>query len=314
MKHELLLAPLQSYTDHHFRNAFQQFFGGVDQFYAPYLRMSHDGLIKEGPKIDVLPENNPYEPVIPQIMACCPEDFLVMATYLTDLGYTEINWNMGCPYPMVATRDLGSGILNKPDKICGMIEAILPKMDAGLSIKMRMGYETTEDILALFPRLDDYPLNEIIVHARYGKQLYNGVCDHDRFGQCIPLTKHKLAYNGDITSVKTFRELTQRFPTIRRWMIGRGAVSNPFLFEMIEDDTTEYPDDRNEVLLEFVEELLAGYLRQSGNAGNALNKIKSYWEYFAESFENGRSYYRKIRKAKTLPEYEKILTTLFDEE
>lgn len=314
MKHELLLAPLQSYTDRHFRNAFQQFFGGVNQFYAPYLKMFHDGLIKEGPKTDVLPENNPYDPVIPQIMACCPEDFLVMAHYLTNLGYTEINWNMGCPYPMVATRDLGSGILNKPDKICDMIEAILPKMNAELSIKMRMGYETMKDILTLFPRLNDYPLSEIIVHARYGKQLYNGSCDHDRFEECILLTKHKLAYNGDITTVEEFRELSQRFPAIHRWMIGRGAVAYPFLFEMIEDNTTEYPDDRNEVFLEFLEELLAGYLRESANPGNTLNKMKSYWEYFAGAFKNGRSYYRKIKKTKTLPEYEKILIALFDEE
>jgi tRNA-dihydrouridine synthase B len=306
MKPTLLLAPLQSYTDHHFRNAYQQLFGSVDRFYAPYLKMAHDGTIKPGPKIDVLPEKNPYDPVIPQVMACCAEDLLVMTDYLTGLGYTEINWNMGCPYPMVTTRDLGAGILDKPDKICGIIETVLPKMNARLGIKMRMGNDSTADILELLPRLNDYPISEIIVHARYAKQLYNGGCDLDRFAECIPLTNHPLAYNGDITTVEEFRMLQQRFPTIRNWMIGRGAVCDPFLFEMIEDDTTAYPDDRYEAFGEFIGLLLESHLRSS-NEGNALNKMKSYWEYFAEALEDGHRIYRKIKKAKTLKEYNDLV-------
>src|SRR3989338_7281040 len=132
MKPQLLLAPLQSYTDHHFRNTFQQVFDDVDQFYAPYLKLAHDGSIKPGPKIDVLPENNPYEPVIPQVMAATASDFLLLFRFLTDLG---------------------AGILDKPEKICAIIEEILPKMNANLGIKMRMGYESTADILELLPRL-----------------------------------------------------------------------------------------------------------------------------------------------------------------
>ena len=65
MRDHLYLAPLQSFTDHHFRNAFQQVLGDVDRFYAPYLKMDHSGQIKEGPKKDVLPVNNPYEQVVP---------------------------------------------------------------------------------------------------------------------------------------------------------------------------------------------------------------------------------------------------------
>ena len=302
MKPQLLLAPLQSYTDHHFRNAFQQVFDGVDQFYAPYLKLAHDGSIKPGPKIDVLPENNPYEPVIPQVMAASSSDFLLMSGYLTDLGYTEINWNMGCPYPMVAKRDLGAGILDKPDKICAIIEEILPKMNARLGIKMRMGYESTADILELLPRLNDDPITEIIVHARYAKQLYNGGCDWERFKACIPLTKHTLCYNGDIASVQEFRELQQFFPEINRWMIGRGAVADPFLFEMITDNVTDYPEDRLDVFREFTDLLLESHLKHS-NDGNALNKMKSYWEYFSEAFDDGHKLYKRIKKAKTLREY-----------
>lgn len=307
MRDFLYLAPLQSFTDHHFRNAFQQTLGDVDRFYAPYLKMSNDGSIKEGPKSDVLPNNNPFEQVVPQLMACCADDFMVMANYLSDLGYQEVNWNLGCPYPMVAKRDLGSGILNKPEKVLSILEEVIPKTNLSIGIKMRMGYEDTSDILTLLPALNQFPLSEVIVHARYGKQLYTGSCDHDRFEECIPMTKHKLIYNGDIVSVEDFRLLKQRFPTIHHWMIGRGAVSNPFLFEMIQEDEDERPEDWKEVFYQFVELLLESQLKESSNRGNVLVKMKHFWEYFSTSFEQGTSVYRKIKKANSIEHYSEIV-------
>lgn len=308
----MYLAPLQSFTDHHFRNAFQQTMGDVDRFYAPYLKMSNDGTIKEGPKNDVLPINNPYEIVVPQLMACCTEDFLLMANYLSDLGYQEVNWNLGCPYPMVAKRDLGSGILNKPEKILSILEDVLPQTDLTLGIKMRMGYEDTSDILTLLPILNQFPLSEIIVHARYGKQLYQGACDHDRFEECISLTKHKLVYNGDINTVEDYRKLKQRFPTINHWMIGRGAVSNPFIFEMIQENEDEFPEDWKEVFHHFLQLLLESQLKESNNEGNVLLKMKHFWEYFSNSFEDGNGVYRTIKKASNCNDYllkiEQLLT------
>ena len=303
MRDELFLAPLQGFTDRHFRKAFQQCYGDVDRYYAPYLKMQNNGTIKEHTKLDVLLVNNPFEPVIPQIMACCVEDFLLMADYLQDQGYSELNWNLGCPYPMVAKQDLGSGILNKPDKLFQILDEALPKLNMNLGIKMRMGYEDTTDILHLLPRLNDYPLTEIIVHARYGKQLYNGSCDHDRFEQCIPITTHRLVYNGDIRTVEDFRVLKSRFPEITNWMIGRGAVSNPLLFEMIQDNTDEFPEDRMEVFHDFLIILLENHLSESNNQGNTLIKMKHFWEYFAESFEHGHALYRKVKRSESIREY-----------
>jgi len=310
LRNQLYLAPLQSFTDHHFRNAFQQVLGDVDRFYAPYLKMSNDGIIKEGPKKDVLPKNNPFEIVVPQIMACCTEDFLAMANYLSDLGYQEVNWNLGCPYPMVANRDLGSGILNKPEKIYQILEDVIPQIQMKLGLKMRMGYESTEDILTILPKLNDFPLSEIIVHARYGKQLYQGQCDHDRFKECIGLSDHRLVYNGDINTVEDFRRAKSLFPEINHFMIGRGAISNPFLFEMIQEDSIEFPEDRMEVFSDFLNLLLESYLRETQNEGNVLIKMRHYWEYFSESFENGMSYYRIVKKANSIDEYQRFIDEL----
>ncbi len=304
----LYLAPLQSFTDHHFRNAFQQVLGDVDGFYAPYLKMSNDGTIKEGPKLDVLPKNNPFEAIIPQLMACCTEDFLLMANYLSDLGYKEVNWNLGCPYPMVAKRDLGSGMLNKPERIIQILDEVYTKTDLKIGLKMRMGYEDTSDILKLLPLLNDFPLTEIIVHARYGKQLYNGPCDLNRFEEILPLTKHNLMYNGDICTVEDFRKLKARFPSISRWMIGRGGISNPFLFEMIQEDNEEFPEDWQEIFSEFLDLLLESYLKETSNEGNILIKMKHYWEYFEEGLPEGNYLSKPLKKIKNLEAYQDFIS------
>lgn len=308
MREYLYLAPLQSLTDFHFRNAFQQNLGDVDRFYAPYLKMNNDGTIKEGPKKDILPALNPFEKVVPQLMACSSADFLLMADYIESLGYEELNWNLGCPYPMVAKRNLGSGILTNPQQIFSILEEVIPKTSLKIGLKMRMGYESTEEILSILPSLNAFPLTEIIVHARYGKQLYQGGCDYDRFEEIIPLTTHRLIYNGDIISVDSYRSLKSRFPSIHHWMIGRGAIANPFLFEMIQEDSDEFPEDWNEVWISFITDLVESIQAVLPNDSAVLRKLEQYFtDYFSEAIPNAKMIARKLKKQTNLNDFFALL-------
>jgi tRNA-dihydrouridine synthase len=307
---QLALAPLQTYTDYHFRNAHIAVFKGVDKFYAPYLKMNNDGTIKNAPKIDILPKNNPNNPVIPQLMACSEQEFFVMADYIESLGYTELNWNMGCPYPMVTNKKLGAGILNKPTEIFELFDSIFPKLKMGLGIKMRMGLESTSEILEILPRLNDYPLTEIIIHARYAKQLYNGACDHERFLECISLTKHSLTYNGDIETKEDFDNLRRKFQGIDNWMIGRGAMKNPGLFEEIQFGIVDSGEVYRDKLTLFSQNLITSLLECNPDRGYALSKMKSYWEYLSEGLSDGKNLYRKLKKSKSIEEFQELLTEM----
>lgn len=307
---QLALAPLQTYTDYHFRNAHLAIFKGVDKFYAPYLKMNNDRTIKSGPKVDILPENNPQVSVIPQLMACNEEEFFIMANYMEGLGYKELNWNMGCPYPMVTNRNLGAGILNKPSEIFHLLDKIIPKLNMQLGIKMRMGLEDTSEILNILPQLNDYPLSEIIIHARYAKQLYHGGCDHERFMECISLTNHSLTYNGDITTKDEFDFLADKFPTIQSWMIGRGAMTNPSLFEEIKFGTIDSSEVYRSKLRLFSEHLRQSLLECNPDKGYALSKMKSYWEYLSDGLSDGKQLYRKLKKAKSIEDFNGFISEM----
>ena len=116
MNHTLLSSPLQGFTDHKFRNAFNHFFGGIDTFYAPYIRLNGKLVIKNSYQKDIALENNTTLEVIPQIITNDADEFLFVSKYVRELGYKELNWNLGCPYPMVTKRGMGSGLISDAKK------------------------------------------------------------------------------------------------------------------------------------------------------------------------------------------------------
>lgn len=309
----LLSSPLQGFTDFRFRNAQEKYFGGIDWYYAPYIRLNGKLDIKPAYERDLLPINNSVKKVIPQIMTNSADEFLFVIDYIKSLGYTELNWNLGCPYPMVTKRGMGSGLICQPQKIDDLLNRVHQETDITISMKMRMGYDHPEEILATLPILDKYPIKNIAIHARIGKQLYKGGVDLDSFQNCIDKTKHKLYYNGDITSVNTFKAMQTRFPTIDHWMIGRGLISDPFLPAMIKANTSIYPDDKAVRFSNFHSTLFDDYASALSGKSHVLTKMTSFWEYWAGLFENPNKAYKLIKKSKSIETYEKNVQQLFSE-
>ena len=310
----LLSSPLQGFTDFRFRNAFNHYFGGIDTFYAPYIRLNGKMVIKNSYQRDLLPENNTELEVIPQIMTNDADEFLFVVDYIQQLGYKELNWNLGCPYPMVTKRGMGSGLICNSEKINHILDRVHTETDIIVSMKMRMGYEHPEEILDAFPILDSYPIKNIAIHARIGKQLYKGGVDLDAFQRCIESTKHKLYYNGDITSVAKFKEMQTRFPSIDHFMMGRGLIADPFLPNMIKNDTTEYPKNRWEVFSEFHDTIYHQYDAALSGPTPIKMKMQGFWEFFSQSFSNPQKTFKKIKKANNPRAYQQAVAEILKNE
>ena len=306
----LLSSPLQGFTDFRFRNAFHHYFGGIDTFYAPYIRLNGKLKIKQSYQNDLQLDNNSTLEVIPQVMTNDPEEFLYVVKYVQSLGYKELNWNLGCPYPMVTKSGMGSGLICNPTRINEVLHKAHNETDIVVSMKMRMGYENAEEILDAFPILDQYPLKNIAIHARIGKQLYKGPVDLDAFEKCISSTKHTLYYNGDITSVKAFKAIQERFPTINHFMIGRGLIADPFLPSMIKNNSTEYPKNRWEIFAEFHDTIYKQYDAYLSGPTPIKMKMLGFWEFFSQSFPNPHKTYKAIKKATNPKKYQETVYSL----
>lgn len=300
-------SPLQGFTDFRFRNAFHQFFGGIDLFIAPYIRVNGKMEIKPGNERDLLPANNKSLNLIPQIITKDGDEFLFVAKFVQKLGYTELNWNLGCPYPMIAKRGMGSGLLSMPEKIDEILTRVYAETDIKVSVKMRLGYESSQEIFHVLPVLERYPLANITIHPRIGKQLYRGEVDLKSFEECLGQTSHIIFYNGDITSVQSFREMKERFPAINHWMIGRGLITDPFLPSMIKADNPVYPENRLEVLSSFHDALFSSYEEALSGQKHLLMKMYSFWEFFIQSFPLSPKGLKKIKKAQSLSVYREVV-------
>ena len=272
----LILAPMQGLTELMFRKVYNTCFpGALDLAISPFLSLTHGNLADAWKKIDdVLPEANQDSiPVIPQILGKEPVEFVELANRLHEIGYTEVNWNIGCPMRRVTAKHRGSGILPYPDEVRSILDYIMPRLRPALSVKMRLGLHSPDEIFNLIPILNDYPLLNITIHPRTGKQQYSGQVDLDTFEQTLPLLKHQVIYNGDLCTVADFRRLRQRFPKIQHYMIGRGILYDPLLPLKIKNN---HPADLKATLL-FVTALSDAINQLPIREESRMRKTKEYW-------------------------------------
>jgi tRNA-dihydrouridine synthase len=202
---------------------------------------------------------------------------------------------------MVTNRKLGSGILPFHNEIDQILNEALPKTKLKLSIKMRIGLEDENEIFNVLPILDKYPISEIIIHPRTGKQMYKGEINLQVFEKCLQLTKHSICYNGDINTLSDFESLKQKFNSVNTWMIGRGAVANPFLVSQIKGE--KLPENRIDQFRKFHDELFLHYQNQLSGQSHVLNKMRVFWEYFSFSFSNSQKVYKRMKKATSIHKY-----------
>jgi tRNA-dihydrouridine synthase B len=299
----LALAPLRGFTNALYRNIYTAHFQGIDAAIAPFITTLSAKQIKRSHIKDILPENNHGMPVIPQIIGNDPDGFIRMAAVFHDLGFDTVNWNLGCPAQMVANKRRGSGLLPHPETIQAFLDTVLPAIPTRLSIKTRIGREKKEEIFRLLPIFNQYPLVELIIHPRTGVQLYTGCVDVETFAECLPHITHPVTYNGDIFDYAFFAQLQTRFPTISRWMIGRGVLSNPFLPEILRTEN-EYISRPVERFKKFHDDLYAAYRDELSGPSHLMDRMKSYWLYFHSSFENGAAFFKQIKKVDSIQKYE----------
>ena len=309
--YSLILAPIRGITNFIYRNALHHHFGGVDSALAPYIAPKAGKEFNPRQLADVHPKINEIK-ITGQVLTKNPEQFLEIAHIFKEQGIKEINLNMGCPYPMVANRMKGSGLLPHPEIVEKLLTEIIKKCPLPFSVKLRLGRENSSELEKLIPIINKLDIATII-HPRTGSQLYKGYVDLEAFEKLHTQLSKPPCYNGDITTVSEFLNLKARFPTIKNWMIGRGVLNNPALFSQIRGQ--EYTKVFFlEKLFLMHQDLMDGYLSLPNGKSDFLNKMKGQWFYLSNCFENSHKVMKKIKKAKNIHHYNDALKWAFNQE
>jgi tRNA-dihydrouridine synthase len=307
---QLILAPLRGYTDVVFRKVWSRHFGGFDRAMAPFIPTVTAVTIRDGPLRDLLPADNRSLPVEPQLLGNRPEDFVRMARRLFDWGYGTVNWNLGCPFPMVAKKGRGSGLLPTPDRLDAFLDQVVPALPGKLTVKIRLGRFSAEEMDGFLPVLNRYPLSEVTVHPRIATQMYEGLPDLDGFARFLAASAHPVIYSGDIRTPGTLARLRARFPSVSGWMVGRRAVADPFLAGRLRGQSV--PLDAARQFRLFHDELMAAYGERLDGPGHLLGRMKAFWSFFGPSLSGGRKLMKRVHRSQRLDAARDHIHRFFD--
>ena len=289
----VLAAPLQGVTDNVWRMAQHEVFGGVDAYYAPFMRVEH-GEVRRKDLRDVDPERNAGTTLIPQILACQPDHALMMVDALKQMGYRRIDINLGCPFPPIALHRKGSGMLAYPDLAENLFKALAGVDGVEYSVKMRLGWDRNDQWRDILPLMEALKPVNIAVHPRIGKQQYKGDLDIEQFEALLAASPWPVVYNGSLRTVEDIEEVINRYPTIAAVMVGSGLAANP---GMLAPDAS--PDDYRR----FHDMLVDGYTEQlNGGEAQLVRHLQDIWQTFLPG--TGHKLFKAIRKSRTLEQYE----------
>ena len=304
------LAPMEGITGHIYRNVYEKYFHNIDKYFTPFIVPNQSLSLKTKELRDLLPENNEGLNVVPQILTNDAEGFILTANKLKQLGYDEINLNLGCPAGTVVSKKRGSGFLAYPDELDKFLDEIYKISDMKISIKTRLGKERPEEFYNLIEIYNKYPLEELIIHPRTREDFYGNKPNLKMFKEALSLSKHPICYNGDIFTTENYNEIVKEFPEIDKVMLGRGVLANPGLIGEIRENNFI----SKEVLKEFHDEIFENYTILLNEDKNAMYRMKELWGYMSHIFTDNKKYYKKIKKAQKAKDYREAVSRLFEEQ
>ena len=298
----LHFAPLQGYTEAPYRDAHASVFGGIDTYYTPFVRIER-GEFRRKDTRDIEPENNHVAHLVPQLIASDVEKAKTILALFIEKGYREVSINLGCPFPILAKRHNGSGMLPYPEEVKALLAIVEQHPEIRFSVKMRLGWESPEECLTLAPLLNELPLEHIALHARLGKQQYKGEVDLDAFAAFADICQKPLIYNGDLLTVEDIQRIEKRFPSLAGIMIGRGLLANPALAMEYKTGVSLSPEQLREKLRTLHTTVYARYEEQlQGGDEQLLHKIKPFWDYLEPALD--RKEWKAIHKSGSLNKYQ----------
>ena len=295
------LAPLEGITDHIYRKTYHRMFEPMDTYFIPFLTPNENGKLSKRQKQDVLPENNKELHVVPQILTNKAEEFLSAADYLSGLGYEEINLNLGCPSRCVTAKGRGAGFLADLEEIHRFLDEIFETSKVRISIKSRIGMRNEKEFGAILELYNEYPLSELILHPRTGKEGYQGIPHWEAYRYALEKSRNPLCYNGDLFTKEQYEAWLHEFPQSRAVMFGRGVLGEPSLLSQIKRTKTSH------TWQEFQYELYLAYQKEIPEERHVLSKLKEFWTYRAFCHREEQEWIQKIYRTKTLKEYAELM-------
>jgi tRNA-dihydrouridine synthase C len=221
---------MEGVGDRSFRRAMAAI-GGFDEACTEFMRVPMNAHVISLAKRYFADETHPI-PQAAQLMGSDPDLMADMAREVAKRGAPRIDLNCGCPSNTVTGRGAGSSLLKEPDHLYRVAKAMVDAVEVPVTAKLRSGFDDTslfkENLLAA----QASGIKFLTLHPRTKVDGYGPPARWDLIAEAKQLLNIPVVGNGDILTVQDAVNMLNQ-TKCDALMIGRGSVSNPFIFHEI---------------------------------------------------------------------------------
>jgi len=275
MKKTVSVAPMMDCTDRHDRF----FLRLISKNVMLYSEMVATKSAIHGDRNKILSFSPEEKPLALQVGGSDKKELSEVAKIAEDMGYDEININLGCPSKKVQKNMFGACLMKEPDLVAECINVMINSCKIPVTAKTRIGFDDTEDFNYLnnfVQKINSAGCKKFILHAR--KAILKGLTPKQNLN--IPKLNYEMVYkikkenpdleiiiNGGISQTK---EIENHLKLCDGVMIGRAIYQNPFFLVDIEKEIFKVKKNPSR---EEVAEKLLQYLEKEVKLGTKVNHI-----------------------------------------
>ncbi|MEB3218210.1 MAG: tRNA-dihydrouridine synthase family protein [Nostocales cyanobacterium 94392] len=225
------LAPMQDVTNLWFMKVIAHY-GSPDYFFTEYFRVTDTSRLNRN-ILTAITENDTGCPVFAQMIGESIPDLVRTARELCRYNIAGIDLNMGCPAPRIYRKNVGGGLLREPEKVDRILAELRSTVnDRPLTVKMRVGFENTDNFYSILDTINRHNIDLLSLHARTVKDMYHGEVKYDLIGEAVKRVDCPVLANGNIDSATTALKVLSQTGAAGV-MVGRWAIANPWIFKQI---------------------------------------------------------------------------------
>lgn len=265
MKPKLFLAPMEGVTDWAMRDLLTDV-GGIDQCVTEFLRVtdnlhSDEIFYKNCPELLTGSRTRSGTPVFIQLLGGKVEPLVKNAVRAQELGALGIDLNFGCPAKTVNRHDGGATLLKYTDRLYNIVKSVrdaVPKQTP-VTAKIRLGFDDPTACLENAKAIEAAGADWLTVHCRTKTDGYKPPAYWEWIAKIKEVSKIKIITNGEIWNLEDYKNCAAIAQT-QDYMIGRGALRNPFIFKQIKELHHQQQPTYQEIKI-----LLPGFFNSSSN-------------------------------------------------
>ncbi|MCJ8322742.1 MAG: tRNA dihydrouridine(20/20a) synthase DusA [Rhizobiales bacterium] len=266
-----------------------------------YTEMVTTGAVEHGDRDKILGYNQPEHPIALQLGGSDPKALAAASVIAEQLGYDEINLNVGCPSDRVQSGSFGACLMAEPQLVAECVQAMEAAVSVPITVKCRIGIDDQDseaDLTNFVQHMVDAQLQSITIHAR--KAWLNGLSpkqnrdvpplDYDRvyrIKQKFPALE--VIINGGI---KTLDQALTHLQHVDGAMLGRAAYQTPWILSAVDEiifDAPKNTENRHDIahkMLDYIDNYLTADITGRARA----HHITRHMIFLFQGIEGARKY------------------------